>query len=126
MQPKLSKLFFHQLQKAPTQPCFSSLYQSDKSKNINGNGWYNYLVPIQWFSGSHVCVLCHLRGKHELCIAKLGIGRNNMQLKFCPALINELCLQVTDSCIWYRQAAVETPSSMKHATYLTDYYCYLK
>lgn len=66
MQPRLSKLFFHQLQKAPTWPCFSSPYQLDKLKNRKVSGWCDRLVPIQWFSSSNVSVLYHLRGKREL------------------------------------------------------------
>lgn len=57
MQPRLRKLFVYQLQKAPTHPCFSSVSQLDNSKNRNGRGWYNYLGPIQWFSGSCLCSL---------------------------------------------------------------------
>lgn len=109
MQPRLSKLFFHQLQKAPTWPCFSSPYQLDKSKNRKVSGWCDRLVPIQWFSGSNVSVLYHLRGKLRALIihvsgsAKLAIGRNSMQLKFCPVLINGLCPHGTkDSSFWQK------------------------
>lgn len=114
MQPRLTKLFFHQLQKATARPCFSSLYQLDRSKNRKVSGWYDQRVPIQWFSGSNVSVLYHLGGKtwaiiiHVSCSAKLAIGRNSMQLRFCPALINGLCPHGTrDSCFWQRQATAE-------------------
>lgn len=66
MQLRLSKLLFHQLQNAPTQPCFSSLYQLDRLKCRKDSGWYDHLVPIQWFSGSNVSVLYHPGGKREL------------------------------------------------------------